>query len=69
MRTLQSCQTCNRTGDVGRGGGDELVIIQASVLKNGLAFSTAGTGTVGLRSDKDGRCGEDASVLKETDHI
>ena len=37
--------------------------------KNGLAFSTAGTGTVRLLSDKDGRCGEDASVLKEIDHI
>ena len=47
MRTLKSCQTCNRTNDVGTGGGDEFVIIQGSVLKNGLALS-AGTGTTRL---------------------
>ena len=69
MRTLKSYQTCNRTDDVGRDGGHELANNPQSVLKNGFAVSTASTGTVRLASDKDGRCGEDASVLKEIDQI
>ena len=62
MRTLKSCHTCNRPDDVGTGGGDELAIIQGSVL------TSAGTGTTRLQSDKDGRFGEDAFVLEEIDH-
>ena len=33
MRTLNSCQTCNRTDDGSRVGGDNLVNDQGSVVK------------------------------------
>ena len=38
MRASKSCETYNRTNDIGRDGGDELVIIQGSVLEMDLLF-------------------------------
>ena len=69
MRTLKSCQTFNRTDDVGTGGGDELVHNHGSILINMDLLSLRVRGTTRLRSDQDGSFGEDASVLKEIDHI